>query len=157
MSRRQQPRRVLGQKECGPCRSCCVTLSFNALPGEAPFAKLAGEPCRHLNERGCGIYAARPPVCRRFQCAWLQAPEWPLSLRAHECGVLIALNSSVVGEGDAVYAYEERPGAADAPRMTRLLAEIAERVPVVLVRHGGALEVLAADPHVARRLGLAEV
>ena len=62
---------------CGECRACCVVLGFEARPDELPFAKPAGEPCPHLCASGCAIYAARPPVCRRFRCAWLQEPTLP--------------------------------------------------------------------------------
>src|SRR5688500_17002346 len=113
-SRKSRAREASSKRSCGECRACCITLGFQAREGEASFEKPYGVPCPHLVQIGCGIYAERPPVCRRFECGWLQAPNLPEALRPDRCGVLFCVNDNVHGEGDAVYAYELRPGAADA-------------------------------------------
>jgi hypothetical protein len=148
--RRQQ--RSTGARGCGPCRACCVVLGFDARPGEAPFTKPAGVACPHLCPTGCGIYAERPPVCARFQCAWLQTPSLPASLRPDRCGVLFAMNDNLLGEGYAVYAYELRPGASDREPASWLLREVARQATVILVRADGRREVLSADPELQARL-----
>jgi hypothetical protein len=129
-----------------------VVLGFEARPEESPFAKAAGEPCPHLCDVGCAIYLERPAVCRRFQCAWLQAPNLPAGLRPDRCGVLFAMNDSPFGPGYAVFAYEMRPGAADRDLAAWLLHEVAQEAPVVLVRADGSREVMSADPSVPRKL-----
>jgi hypothetical protein len=129
-----------------------VVLGFEARPEESPFAKPAGEPCPHLCAGGCGIYAGRPPVCRRFRCAWLQELTLPESLRPDRCGVLFAMNDNVLGPGYAVYAYELRPGAADRRPVARLIRRVATRAPMILIRADGRRELLTADPAVAARL-----
>jgi hypothetical protein len=129
-----------------------VVLGFDARPGEAPFAKPAGVACRHLCAAGCEIYARRPPVCVRFQCAWLQTPSLPASLRPDRCGVLFAMNDNLLGDGYAVYAYELRPGAADAEPAGSLLHEVARQATVILVRADGRREIWSADPELQARL-----
>jgi hypothetical protein len=139
-------------RTCGGCRACCITLGFEARPEESPFAKPAGEPCRHLCASGCGIYNDRPPVCRRFRCAWLQEATLPDSLRPDRCGVLFAMNDNLLGDGFAVYAYELRPGAADRRAVARVIQRVAAEATVFLVRIDGRREVLTADPSVAAQL-----
>ncbi len=129
-----------------------MVLGFEARPDEASFAKAAGEPCPHLCPAGCGIYAERPPVCRRFRCAWLQETDLPPSLRPDRCGVLFAMNGNVLGEGFAVYAYELRPGAAEDRAVADVMEQVAARAPVILVRADSRREVLTADPAVAARI-----
>lgn len=136
-------------RECGACRACCVVLGFEARPEESPFDKPAGEPCPHLGAAGCAIYSERPAVCRRFQCAWLQAPNLPAGLRPDRCGVLFAMNDSPFGPGFVVFAYEMRPGAADRGLAAWLLNRVARESTVVLVRADGRREVLGVEPPTA--------
>ena len=137
---------------CGECRACCVVLGFDAQPDESPFAKPAGEPCRHLCAGGCGIYADRPPVCRRFRCAWLQESSLAPSLRPDRWGVMFVMNDNVLGSGYAVYAYELRADAADRRPVARLIRRVAEQAPVIVIRLDGGREVFSADPEIAARL-----
>jgi hypothetical protein len=55
----------LQKRECGPCTACCVELKIVA----PELTKQARAPCPHLGQ-GCGIYQARPGVCRQFLCGW---------------------------------------------------------------------------------------
>ncbi|MDX1459668.1 MAG: hypothetical protein R3348_01260 [Xanthomonadales bacterium] len=53
-----------------------------------------GNPCRHLLERGCGIYEQRPyHPCRTFHCGWVQ-PDSPLpdEMRPDLSGVIVSLD-----------------------------------------------------------------
>jgi hypothetical protein len=138
-------------RTCGECRACCITLGFQAREDESPFEKPFGTPCPQLVQIGCGIYEGRPPVCRRFQCGWLQAPNLPEELRPDRCGVLFSLNADCHSEGEAVYAYELRPGAAEEDLPGWLIDELSAQTTVVLVR-GDRYEVLTADPKVQARL-----
>jgi hypothetical protein len=142
---------ALEQRQCGECRACCIALGFQARDNESPFEKPYGTPCPHLVQIGCGIYEDRPPVCRRFQCGWLQAPNLPKELRPDRCGVLFAVNEDLHGDGEAVYAYELRPGASEEELPAWLIDELSAQVTVVLVRDD-RYEVLTADPEVQTRL-----
>jgi hypothetical protein len=57
---------ALAKRQCGPCTVCCVELKINT----PELRKKARVPCTHLSSAGCGIYAARPPVCQQFLCGW---------------------------------------------------------------------------------------
>jgi hypothetical protein len=144
-------------RHCGPCRACCIVTGFDAKPGEAPFAKPPNTPCKHLVPGGCGIYAERPPVCRRFQCAWIAAPNLPEGLRPDRCGVMFCTNDHPLRAGrTAVFAYELRPGALEGPLPAWLIEAVQAESAVVLVRSGGAVEILTGEPDVQAELESAE-
>ena len=65
---------------------------------------------------------------------------------------MLAMNDNPLGEGFAVFAYELRPGAADHRAVARVLAQVAARAPVILVRPDGRHEVWSTDPALAARL-----
>ena len=59
--------RRAASRSCGTCSHCCTVLRVDEL------AKPAGIDCVHQRgERGCGIHASRPEICRRYACLWLQ-------------------------------------------------------------------------------------
>jgi hypothetical protein len=62
------------------------------------------------------------------------------------------MNSNLLGEGHAVYAYELQPGASDREPASWLLGEVARQATVILVRADGRREVLSADPELQARL-----
>ena len=137
-----QRRKVTPERSCGSCRACCVVLGFEAAEGESAFTKPPSTPCRHLVQIGCGIYADRPPVCRRFECAWIGAPNLPDELRPDLCGVLFCTNDDPRGEGYVVFAYEMRLGAVDQPLPQWLIEQVSAEMPVFIVRPGEPIEVL---------------
>ncbi len=149
--RSRSARPTLAERDCGDCRACCVTLGFEAGPDESAFTKVAGEPCRHLVQIGCAVYDDRPPVCRRFECGWLGAPNLPDELRPDRCGVLFCTNDNPLAadlpgaEAYAVFAYELRPGALDEEWPQWLVEQLAGEITLILVRPGEAPEVLTAD------------
>lgn len=53
---------------CGTCTACCVETEFNT----PEFSKEYMKPCQYLCETGCGIYEKRFPVCKEYNCLWLQ-------------------------------------------------------------------------------------
>lgn len=102
---------------------------------------------------GCGIYPVRPPVCRRFQCAWLSAPNLPEAMRPDRCGVMFSTNDSPLKAGAfAVFAHELRPGALEGKLAQWLIGEVLAESPVILVRSSGEVEVLTADPALQAQL-----
>jgi hypothetical protein len=67
------------ERTCRSCTACCTYLRTESQPGYTTrydtgedIAKPAGISCRFLTDQGCGIYEARPQVCRKFRCDWLQ-------------------------------------------------------------------------------------
>ncbi len=70
-------------RTCGQCSVCC-----NVFPIAAQgLLKVPFEPCRHLTEQGCSIYATRPQVCREFTCLYLDNdPE--RTERPDKCGLV---------------------------------------------------------------------
>ena len=75
----------LEKRNCGPCKACCVALKID-LP---ELRKKAGTPCPHLAGTGCGIYAARPDLCRQFLCGWRLEGELGDDWRPDRCGVIV--------------------------------------------------------------------
>jgi Fe-S-cluster containining protein len=70
---------VKSRRSCGTCSACCTLLRIDSQSGYSTrldnaedIAKPAGERCRFLTDKGCGIYEVRPIVCRGFKCDWLQ-------------------------------------------------------------------------------------
>lgn len=53
------------KRKCGGCMVCCFTMPIKEV-GTRP-----GERCRHLCDKGCGIYETRPATCRGYACIWL--------------------------------------------------------------------------------------
>lgn len=92
------------KRKCGPCRQCCITL-------EVPSLGLAqDEPCPELCSRGCGIYKKRPPVCRDFECAWLNGLLGPADRPDRTKHII----------------WPTQMGGSDGARMTVLQCSIAE-------------------------------
>jgi len=141
-TRNSEPGTRNSKRTCGECRACCITLGFEAAPGESTFTKPPNTPCGHLIQIGCGIYADRPSVCQRFECAWISAPNLPDALRPDRSGVLFCTNDHPDGEGYAVFAYELQPGAIETPLPRWLIEQVVSELPVFIVRPGEPIEVL---------------
>ncbi len=64
-------RREAGERVswCRTCTLCCVLPAIGAL--DKPMYR----PCRHIADRGCGIFGQveRPEACRAYACAYLAA------------------------------------------------------------------------------------
>lgn len=110
-------------RRCGPCAACCTVLT---VPGVSP----AGQPCPHLAEQGCGIYAQRPDVCRTWSCQWIQdnlhrkpARLFLDSERPDRLGVMFDITPDA-----RLVAHELRPGAFDAAAGTMERVEARNRV-----------------------------
>ena len=66
---------VVPGRACGTCTLCCKVAAVDEI------AKPIGVWCPHcVGQKGCAIYASRPPSCRTFYCQWMLAkglgPEW---------------------------------------------------------------------------------
>jgi hypothetical protein len=73
----------LQKRQCGPCTACCVELKIVA----PELTKPAHTPCPHLGQ-GCGIYEARPAVCRQFLCGWRLFDDMGEDWRPDRSGVM---------------------------------------------------------------------
>lgn len=75
-------------RQCGECVVCCEYLPISAAGLVKPAEVLCGN-C--VVNRGCGIYATRPNVCRTWHCLWLRDAAMPDELRPDKSGVIFAL------------------------------------------------------------------
>lgn len=82
---------------CFRCGTCCIAPDISTL--HKPLAT----PCIHLcDDHLCGIYTARPPICRAYQpdeiCLQLQAlpPEARVQAFLATYGLLDELQAAVV-------------------------------------------------------------
>jgi hypothetical protein len=57
-------------RSCGSCTLCCTLLPAQLDDGRTK----AGERCKHLCSKGCGIYPKRPGSCQTWSCRWLFDP-----------------------------------------------------------------------------------
>lgn len=102
-----------GPRPCGTCTTCCIWLPIPAGHlgmGEKP----AGQKCPHLGVAECAQYAARPRICREFQCSYLKNPGWPEAWRPDQCFLLCL--SEVLPSGSLGSAvYELKAGQLGSP------------------------------------------
>lgn len=82
------------KRSCGSCSMCCKVLGIPELD------KPADKWCQHCDpgNDGCTIYEDRPPVCRTFECIWLQdgkniAPVFKDSDRPDKIGIVFSAAS----------------------------------------------------------------
>jgi hypothetical protein len=157
----------LGKRACGPCKACCEVLKIDV----PELKKKANVLCPHHTGTGCGIYAARPPVCQHFLCGWRQFEALDDGWRPDLAGVLIVKR----GAAEVAKDYRDAPyGLSIAvtggeAAMTRpgfaefVLGEIGKGVPVeirsrspgTLLNHhldaqAGALDIEATRASLAR-------
>lgn len=122
-------------RQCGECTACCTRLPIP--PGIVSLeAKPAGAPCPHLCQAGCSIYALRPDICSRFQCAWLADGAWPGEWRPDRSG-LLCLREILADGYPAALVMEARPGA--------LLEPLAEAILLRLLQGARRVVVIAPD------------
>ena len=76
-------------RECGGCVACCKTLEIR----DPQLSKPADVLCVHCTGQGCGIYNARPSVCRNWYCLWRQDGNLPDHMRPDKCGVVFSIES----------------------------------------------------------------
>lgn len=71
-------------KSCGACSMCCKILEIEEI------AKPAGPFCPNcLSGGGCGVYAARPEVCRDFECLWKNDRGMSPQMRPDRVGTIL--------------------------------------------------------------------
>lgn len=128
------------ENPCGSCTACCTVLKI-----EEPLNKPAMEPCKHLCDKGCGIYADRPKVCQTFECLWLASQgfrdpdtRFPKVMRPDACGLMLRLvakdGSERVESLDdeaAILINEIRPGAFHTEPAQRVLVTLLRAFPQI--------------------------
>ena len=131
-------------RSCGDCSLCCKVMAISEL------SKPKGVWCDHFARgAGCGVYSARPEVCRTFLCQWLVNPQMGPEWKPNKCRMV------VVGEGArklAVHVDAGSPGPWQEPYLG-WLREVAarglERGGMVLVIDKGQTTVVLPDRGVA--------
>jgi len=97
-------------RQCDSCSACCTVIAVHEIE------KGTYEPCTHLCESGCGIYAERPGSCRTFECQWLRGAlevdgSIDTELRPDACGVIFDYQPDTAF-GEMFTAWEVAPGAS---------------------------------------------
>ena len=89
-------------RDCGGCTVCCKDLAVN----EPELKKPRGLLCQHCTkDNGCGIYEARPSVCRSWYCGWRMLPQLDDSWRPDKSEILVTLSYDGIPE-----KYAQRAG-----------------------------------------------
>ncbi|MFK7895464.1 MAG: hypothetical protein AB8G23_06490 [Myxococcota bacterium] len=102
-------------RSCGECSMCCTVLRVD------PLGKRAGDDCVHQRgAAGCGIYETRPPICRGYQCLWLQGGLED-DERPEQTGGIVDLETTGIGLRLAI--REGHRGAFDASPALQAIAE----------------------------------
>jgi len=102
-------------RSCGTCSHCCTVLRVDEL------GKAAGTDCVHQRGAlGCGIYESRPPICRGYQCLWLQGGLED-DERPDTTGGIVDLEA--VGVGLRLEIREVERGAFEASPALQAIAE----------------------------------
>ena len=107
---------------------CCIVLEIEEL------AKPAGPACPNCVHPGCAIYAARPQVCRDFECEWLTSRTLPQHFRPDLIGTIL-MEDSETGEYRAVCA-PSRAMSWRAPRVFAHLVAMAKAGHTVAAKAG---------------------
>jgi hypothetical protein len=77
--------------KCDECKACCGVVPVSEI------GLLAFQPCPHLCDHGCGIYANRPMGCKTWNCQWLAEPQWEDKYRPDRCGVIVDIVPDTCG------------------------------------------------------------
>jgi hypothetical protein len=81
-------------RDCGDCTICCTWPTIN----QPEIQKVSGSTCKHCTAKGCGIYADRYPVCRRYYCAWRTVDIFGDDWRPDKSGVLPYVETEGISE-----------------------------------------------------------
>lgn len=126
-------------RDCGDCIACCQALRIV----DPQIGKPAGVMCRHNTGSGCGIYEARPDICRIWFCLWRRIDAMPDEARPDRCGVIFCLE----GEDDhpnpfARFCVVARPVGSPRALRSSLVRQVVAMfarqgdLPVWVHRHG---------------------
>lgn len=140
-------------RACGSCSLCCKVMEVRE------FAKPKGSWCAHcVPGQGCAIYAARPPVCRGFHCAWLTDAALPAAWRPAGCAMVVVTEDDgrrriAHVDPDDPGAWRREPWYGDLKRWARAGMQVAvyvgRRVTVVLPDRDTELGLVGDDEMIA--------
>lgn len=57
----------MDSRSCDSCTACCDGYLYGIVRGIQFYR---GKPCFFNTTKGCSIYKDRPPMCKKFECAW---------------------------------------------------------------------------------------
>ena len=128
--------RLVPNRDCGPCISCCRDLAIDA----PELKKAPGILCVHC-VGGCGIYGTRPYACRVWFCGWRQMAQLDDSWRPDRCEILITAADKNIPAGYRRDGFTfELVGSLERidwpPLVQAICALIANSVPVFLSVRG---------------------
>jgi hypothetical protein len=141
-------------KSCGSCSLCCKLVPV------AEIEKPRNTWCPHCTKPGCAIYDDRPRGCRQWNCYWLLKDDWPAELEPRRCHVVVDIVTEVItyrdtetGEPkhpwDAIQLWVDPafPHAHRNPLLRALLAEMCEKIDVLVLVRTGLRQFLLIPPH----------
>ena len=116
-------------RACGSCTMCCKVLHIEE------FSKPAGKLCAScVAGGGCAIYAARPQVCRDYECEWLMERSLPVALKPEKVGTILMVDPDT-DQYQAV-CDPEKPNAWRHPLVFKHLLAMARDGHVVVAKVG---------------------
>jgi Fe-S-cluster containining protein len=124
-------------RPCGECTACCTALGVEELH------KPNYTPCRHLCDKGCGIYAERPGSCKTFECWWRVG--MVAGDRPDKSGIIVDSTAF------AVRVWEVKPGALNWKSNRKAIDKLRRRYPNVIEGNAdtwGKVWVETASPEV---------
>ncbi len=103
---------AIAARACGDCVACCQVLNI----AEADMVKPADQMCMHCTGTGCGVYDARPQVCREWDCVWRRIDSMPPETRPDRLGVLFTIDRQAEPQTpfDRIYFVGRATGEAEA-------------------------------------------
>jgi hypothetical protein len=110
------------------------------------LGKLADEWCQFACSTGCSIHDhGRPPVCREYNCYWLDHEEIADELRPDRLAIIITDGGYITVGGDVLRVLllnQSHPRAADRQKAKALIDGMVARGMVVMILYGDQMRVV---------------
>jgi hypothetical protein len=141
---------ALDDRACGDCIACCLLPAIDTPELKKPERQL----CPHCTGKGCGVYDARPAVCRTFNCAWKRIASMPPETRPDRLGVMFTLERHLPARNVFEHLYVAAVAVADPRALQNRLARDAlhmfcEGVLPVFVSWEGTKTLVHPEPALA--------
>jgi hypothetical protein len=137
-------------RACGECAVCCVLPRIDT----PELKKTAGVACPECTGHGCGIYAARPPICHTFECGWKRVADMPPEARPDRLGFMLSIDKADVPADvfDNLYFMAsaiQDPMSLRTPLASGVLAALARSVLPVYIYWDGLKTMVHPHPPLA--------
>ena len=127
-------------RTCTPCRLCCKIFPLPVLD------KPADVWCEYACSTGCSVHdQGRPPVCREYDCYWIEHAEMPEQYRPDRIGIVVTESGTVtIGtrEIGVLLLNHASAEARDTHEAQALLADVVAKGMIAMVLFGPDLEIV---------------